>query len=205
MKGVSVGCALAGVFWFVLFSPWTAGSLPFWPAMVAATGILAALALATDRERLRLLYVFRPQHALIGVASAAILYVAFFVGHAVVSRLFGSAGQQVARVYRIREGASPTVITALLLLWIGPAEEVFWRGFVQRRLAERWGPMQGWLAASAVYTLVHLWSFNLMLLAAAGLCGLFWGALYWHCRSVWPGLISHALWDVTIFVLLPIT
>jgi membrane protease YdiL (CAAX protease family) len=43
-----------------------------------------------------------------------------------------------------------------------------------------------------------------MLLAAAGSCGVFWGAMFWRFRSIWPALISHAVWDVVIFVLLPI-
>lgn len=205
MTALGLGCAAAAGFWFVLFSPWTAGCLPFWPAMLAATGALAAWGLAADRGRLGQAYRFQPWHAAVGVAAASVLYVAFLVGDAVAARLLHFAKPQVARIYGVKGDASPAALALMLLLWIGPMEEVFWRGFVQRRLAERWGPMQGWLAASAVYTLVHLWSFNLMLLAAAGLCGLFWGALYWHCRSVWPGLISHALWDVTIFVLLPIT
>jgi membrane protease YdiL (CAAX protease family) len=42
-----------------------------------------------------------------------------------------------------------------------------------------------------------------VLLAAAALCGLFWGAMLLRYRSVWPGLISHALWDVAAFVLFP--
>jgi membrane protease YdiL (CAAX protease family) len=43
-----------------------------------------------------------------------------------------------------------------------------------------------------------------MLFLAALICGLFWGALFKRYRSVWPVLISHALWDVAIFLLFPI-
>ena len=45
---------------------------------------------------------------------------------------------------------------------------------------------------------------SLQAAVAAGLCGLFWGLLYMRTRSVWPGLVSHALWDLVIFVLAPV-
>jgi membrane protease YdiL (CAAX protease family) len=42
-----------------------------------------------------------------------------------------------------------------------------------------------------------------MLLVAAGVCGLFWGLLYWREQNLIPVIISHSLWDVMIFVLFP--
>jgi membrane protease YdiL (CAAX protease family) len=94
------------------------------------------------------------------------------------------------------------LIGVLLFAWVGPAEEILARlHSAPLRAAlrrSRAGP------DAAIYTLVHIWSLNLMLLAAAGLCGVFWGAMFWRFRSIWPALISHAAWDVVIFVLLPI-
>jgi len=60
------------------------------------------------------------------------------------------------------------------------------------------------LCATLIYTIIHIWAFNLMLLGAALVCGLFWGVMFMRYRSAWPGIISHAIWDVTIFVLLPV-
>jgi membrane protease YdiL (CAAX protease family) len=51
---------------------------------------------------------------------------------------------------------------------------------------------------------VHVWSFNLMLMLAATLCGIFWGLVYLRFGRVWPGLISHALWDCLIFAVIPL-
>jgi membrane protease YdiL (CAAX protease family) len=107
-------------------------------------------------------------------------------------------------IYRSREQASSLIIGILLFLWIGPAEEVFWRGFVQHRLSKRLGEMQGYVFTSLIYASVHIWAFNLMLFLAALICGLFWGGLFKRYRSVWPVLISHAVWDVAIFILFPI-
>ena len=92
-----------------------------------------------------------------------------------------------------------------LLTWIGPAEEVFWRGFVQRRFGLSLGGWRAFWLTTAIYALVHIWSLNLMLMLAATLCGLFWGWMYRRYRNVWPGLISHAIWDCLIFVVIPLS
>jgi membrane protease YdiL (CAAX protease family) len=89
-------------------------------------------------------------------------------------------------------------------LWIGPAEEIFWRGLVQQRLETRLGRWGALATASILYAAVHAWSMNLMLVAAALLCGLAWGFLFARTRNLWPCIISHAIWDVAIFVAFPL-
>jgi membrane protease YdiL (CAAX protease family) len=86
---------------------------------------------------------------------------------------------------------------------MGPAEEIYWHGFVQRRLTGRYGATVGVLATAVVYTLVHVVSLNFMLVAAAGVCGLYWGLLFQREKNLIPLIISHALWDFLIFVLFP--
>ncbi|MDR2016841.1 MAG: CPBP family intramembrane metalloprotease, partial [Burkholderiales bacterium] len=85
-------------------------------------------------------------------------------------------------------------------------ETIFWQGFVQRNLMTRWGDLTGFAVTTLIYSLVHLWSFNVMLLMAAAVCGIFWGGLYMLLkpRNLWPLLISHAVWDVMVFILFPI-
>ncbi|OPY04390.1 MAG: CAAX amino terminal protease self- immunity [Syntrophaceae bacterium PtaB.Bin038] len=197
-------CALAALFWFVLFSPWTAPRLNFWLVMAMATAVLSAAGLWLQRAHLREIYAFRPSHVLIGLASALILYAVFWVGNLVSTQVFQFAKPEIAGIYSIRAQASPLVIGLLLLFWVGPAEEIFWRGFVQERLYERYGGMGGYLVASLVYAAIHVFGFNFMLFMASLICGLFWGAMYLRYRSVWPGLISHAVWDVLIFVVIPV-
>jgi membrane protease YdiL (CAAX protease family) len=204
MKILSVLCLLAGLFWFIIFSPWTFGRLNFWAEMVMATGVLAGAALFLGRKDLPSVYRFRRSHLVIGIGSAAVLYLVFLIGDAISTQIFSFAKPEVSSIYRSREQASSLIIGILLFLWIGPAEEVFWRGFIQHRLSKRFGEIRGYLVSSLIYAGVHIWAFNLMLFLAALICGLFWGALFKRYRSVWPGLISHALWDVAIFVLFPV-
>lgn len=197
-------CALATLFWFVLFSPWTAPRLNFWLVMTLATAVLSAAGLWCQREKLREIYAFNPSHILIGLLSALLLYAIFWVGNLVSTQIFQFARPEIAGIYSTRAQASPLTIGLLLLFWVGPAEEIFWRGFVQERLCGRYGRTGGYLAASFVYAAIHVFGFNVMLFMASLLCGLFWGAMYLKYRSVWPGLISHAVWDVLIFVIIPV-
>jgi len=204
MKAVYSGFAVAAVFWLIMFSPVTAGAVNFWLMMTLAAGTLSVLALVADRGELRRLYSFEPRWILIGLISAAALYLFFFFGEIISSFLFDFTKPQVSGIYSTRAQASPAVVGLLLLFWIGPAEEIFWRGFAQRRIAAVLGPWKGYVLTTAVYALVHIWAFNFMLFMAALICGMFWGWMYMKYRSVWPGLISHAVWDLVIFVLLPV-
>ena len=204
MRAVVIGCSLAAVFWFVMFSPWTASAVNFWLGMTPATGVLSVFALVLGRQTLSRVYRFELKWLAIGIASAVVLYLVFFIGDRLASVLFDFASPEVEGIYGTKAQAAPALIGTLLLFWIGPAEEVFWRGFIQHRLAGRFGEARGFLLAAAVYAFVHIWAFNLMLFGAALVCGLFWGWMFLRYKSVWPGLISHALWDLTIFVLLPI-
>jgi hypothetical protein len=88
---------------------------------------------------------------------------------------------------------------------MGPAEEIYWHGFVQRTLGLRLDAIRGVLLTPAVYAAVHISGFNFMLVMAAGVCGLFWGILYQREKSLIPVIISHSLWDVIIFVLFPLS
>lgn len=204
MRVVWILCGVAAVLWLLMFSPWTRDTVPFWPAMAASSGLLALSGLWLSRHSLGEVFFFHWWHLPLGLGSALALYMMFFVGHKIATAILPFASDQVHLVYRTRSQADLWLIGVLLLAWVGPAEEIFWRGYVQHRLGRRYNPIIGLALTVAVYTVVHIWSFNLMLLAAAGLCGLFWGVLFWRFRSVWPALISHAVWDVVIFVLLPI-
>jgi membrane protease YdiL (CAAX protease family) len=204
MRPILILGALAAVFWLLLFSPWTSGWFNFWGQMVIYTGVLAGSALVLDRRQLASVYRFQRRFTVIGVVSAVVLYLVFYLGNRASTSILAFAGAQIENIYASKAQISPLLVGGLLLVWIGPAEEIFWRGFIQRRLGERLGAPKGYLLGSLIYGGVHLWSLNFMLIMAALVAGFFWGAMFIKYDSVWPGLISHALWDVAIFVIWPI-
>ena len=145
------------------------------------------------------------KNLLLGLAIAIALWCVFWVGDKASTWLFDFARPQVNLIYGMKAGESPWLISALLLFLIGPAEEIFWRGYVQRRLSLRYSPNVGFLLATACYTLVHVASLNFMLIMASMVCGIAWGGLYRLFPHRFPAIVlSHALWDAAVFVWFPI-
>ena len=181
-KGFVAAVAVAAVLWFWMFSPWTAGLTPFWLTMAFAAVVLTGAAMCCGFSW-RSLMPINLSTLLSGAAIAALLWGMFWVGDKVSSWLFGFARPQVDSIYDMKDGFPSWVIALLLLVVIGPAEELFWRGFVQQRLSQILGNTKGFIVATLVYALIHLWSFNFMLIMAALVAGFVWG------------LLSHTLWS----------
>lgn len=196
---------LTVIFWLEMF---VLKTFNFWLEMTIAASLLAGIGLYINHKNGEAinyrLYYFEPKYILIGIISAAVLYMVFYAGDIVSKLILPFADRQVVGVYNNKSLLDPAVIGLLLLFIIGPSEEIFWRGFVQDTLAEKFGDNKGWIIASLIYGGVHIVAMNFMLFMAALICGLFWGWMFKKYKSVWPGIISHALWDLTIFVLLPV-
>lgn len=201
----AAGIAVAALLWFVMFSPWTAPGVNFWLAMSCSAALLSGYSLYLRRRELPAALGVTGRDILIGLLCAAGLYGFFFLGNELARMLFSFAGSQIGGVYATRSQASPALIGALLLLLIGPAEEIFWRGLAQEQFMQKFGEVKGFILTTTAYTLVHLPSWNFMLLAAALVAGLFWGFLYMKVRRLAPCIISHALWDCVIFAIFPIS
>lgn len=194
---------VAAGLWFVMFSPWTAPHINFWHTMTTSAVVLTTLATLSCRECVTTLR-FTPRQIVAGVAIAAVLWAVFWVGDKVSQLMFSFARPEVDMIYGMKTGTDPVVVGLLLLLIIGPAEELFWRGFVQCSLSARWGADAAFAVTLVLYTVIHVWAFNVMLLLAALVVGGCWGLLYRLRPQALPALIvSHAVWDVCAFVLFP--
>ncbi len=204
MKQIIILCLLATLLWAVMFNPAITEQINFWILMTLSTGILAGSALFINAKRNIRIPPVKISHILIAIASGFLLYLFFFCGGFLAKTIFPFAKSQITSVYRNKEGVSLWTIALLLFLWIGPAEEIFWRGFVQNKISSRMGETKALAITTAVYTGVHIVTLNFMLIIAALVCGLFWGLLYKQFKSIWICIISHAVFDLTIFVLLPV-
>lgn len=201
--------SVAALLWFYMFSPWTAGLTNFWISMTASAVILTTLALLFSPGKLP--KIEKPLWQLLaGVGIAIFLWGVFWVGDKASAWLFDFARPEVDSIYSMKTGLPPAVIAALLLCVIGPAEEFFWRGYVQRTMGEMLKGRKhaqdiAFAVTAVVYALVHIWSFNFMLVMAALVAGLVWGFLYRLSPKLLPSLVvSHALWDALVFIWMPI-
>jgi len=204
MKRVWLLVLLAFLLWILMFSPWTAPFLPFWWMMTVSASLLTFLSSLVAPGWWRRVH-WSASNVAMGIGIAIVLWCVFWVGDKVSAWLFDFARPQVNLIYGMKTGESPWLISALLLCLIGPAEEIFWRGYVQEKFSLRYSPNVGFLLATACYTLVHVASFNFMLIMASMVCGLAWGGLYRLFPQRFSAiLLSHALWDAAVFVWFPI-
>lgn len=196
----------AALLWFFMFSPWTGHLNNFWINMSISAVILSSMAIpwsgvkfSKTEAREICIQVF------LGVAIAFALWGIFWIGDKLSQLMFSFARGQVDNVYAMKNGSDAAIIAILLIVLIGPAEEFFWRGYVQKSISEKKGADAALVITTVVYALVHIWSFNFMLVMAALVAGAVWGLIYRLRPSLLPALIvSHALWDALVFVILPI-
>jgi hypothetical protein len=190
---------LACVLWFVTFYlSWAT----FWIKISVSAATLAILSLWIQPHR-KHQFRFNKTAILLGLASAGVLYVIFWSGKTISSAIMPFAAAQINSIYEKSVGTHTGIIACLLFFITGPCEEIYWRGFLQKNLAVRFGPWQGWLLATVIYAGVHIWSFNLMLIGAAGVAGAFWGAMFWRYKNLAPVIISHSVWSTVIFAVFP--
>ncbi|OVE74037.1 hypothetical protein BVX94_01790 [bacterium B17] len=203
---IKVGIAILAA--FLLFSFLFATSIMnFWLQMSVTVIALCFLAYLLDRHGFKqILKEETSQSTLktiaIGLGSAVALYFVFFVGNIAASWIRGGT-ENIADVYTLKHDNPVWMMTLVIALIVGPGEELFWRGYVQRSISGKAGNMAGLLISSACYCIAHLASSNFMLLAAALICGLFWGALYWKFKNIYINIISHVAWDLMVFIFFP--
>jgi membrane protease YdiL (CAAX protease family) len=194
-----------------LFSPMfvlkAVGPVDFWWWMTANLVILISLSFFLDKSYLPFLKSDFASSVLrktgIGLLSAAFLYVVFFVGNYLSRRWFDFAGSGIENVYSFKGDAASIRIALLMLLVIGPGEEIFWRGYLQKQFSAKWGKWTGLIVALIIYIGIHIFTGNFMLIMAALICGLFWGWLYLKYESMLINVISHTVWDIAVFLVLP--
>lgn len=210
-RNLFIAIIAAALLWFYMFSPWTTGLTNFWLTMSFAAIILTTLSLCFGGGFKSNFKVEKPLIQIVGgVVLAFALWGIFWIGDKAASWLFDFARPEVDLIYSMKDGFPSWCIATLLLLVIGPAEEFFWRGYVQKSFVKvceksKYPADYAFLLTSVIYALVHVWSFNFMLVMAALVAGCVWGFIYRLCPKALPALIiSHALWDALVFVIIPI-
>ena len=208
-RRLAVAVTVAALLWFYMFSPWTKGLTNFWVTMSGAAVMLTSLAVAfLPKPRIT---IEKPLLQLAGgIVLAFALWGVFWIGDKASAWIFDFARPEVDSIYSMKSGLPVPAIAALLLFVIGPAEEFFWRGYVQRTFGKlfegrKYPADLALLMTAVIYALVHVWSLNFMLVMAALVAGVVWGLLYRLRPQMLPALIvSHALWDALVFVWIPI-
>jgi len=194
---ISGAVVLASVCWAITFG-WPGGN--FWVKIGLSVVVVSVYSLFWQRPKIS----FNLRSLFLGLLSALILYAIFLLGNKLAPTILPGAKTQVGGIYSLGEGSNKFFIFLLLFFITGPGEEIFWRGFLQDRLMERWGNFIGYLMTTTLYAGVHVFSWNLMLVLAAFVAGAFWGLLYLWKKDLLIQITSHSFWSAVIFAVVPV-
>ncbi len=173
-----------------------------WAALGGAAIGLGVVVLALDRQT-RVTLRPRLTAVAVGTLVGGLMVAATYVLYPWVIRLAPMVGDETERLYQLFRAPSQLVAScALVIVVVG--EELVWRGSVQHALVRRFGPWSGVPIAAVLYALAHAPVGSPMLVVAALLCGLIWGALRFASGSLVPTLIAHLLWDFLVLMWLPL-
>jgi uncharacterized protein len=138
----------------------------------------------------------------LGVASGLGLFGLFWLGSFLIELLNLPFDNQISRLY---SRFSPDLLWhyLVLVLILAPGEEIFWRGFIQKRLSNYFSMKMSIGLSVLLYASVHLYSGEFILVLAAVIAGLAWSILYAWKRSMPLVIVSHIVFDLLLFVFLP--
>ncbi|MFB6465700.1 lysostaphin resistance A-like protein [Cytobacillus sp. Hz8] len=142
------------------------------------------------------------QVIIIGGLSGIILFFVFWLGNTLIHAMDIPLQSQIKSLYH---HFSPTMAWhyIVLILVIIPGEEIFWRGFVQKRLSKYFHDWTAIILSTLLYTSVQFYSGSIILPLAALISGFIWAILYRWKKSIPLVIVSHLVFDLFLFVIFP--
>jgi len=140
----------------------------------------------------------------LGFVLAFALYGVFLAGnYAVVNlKLFGVSGANEQTIYGLFSGTSPALLIGVLALDAIGFESYF-RGNLQNILSKKIGPGAIFIVA-IIDAAIHISTLNPLFPATVIVADSVWGLNYYFTNDLYSNIACHFLWDILIFVLLPI-
>ncbi len=194
---IFAGILIASICWALTFGS-SFGN--FWLKIGLSVLIVTTYSLFFERPRISLSI----KSIIWGFISASILYIIFLIGNRISSSIISGSEAQIEDIYLMGIETNKILVFLLLLFITGPGEEIFWRGFLQKHMMQRFGSLIGFIITTLIYSGVHIFSMNLILIFASLVAGAFWGILYMWKKDLLIQIISHSLWSATIFVIAPV-
>jgi membrane protease YdiL (CAAX protease family) len=177
--------------------------LSVWHAMGPVLGVLAVVALLT--ERVRWTSGSAGTAALAGAAAGVGLYLATAAFMAVAGG-WPPLARQADDIYGERREVSLGSALTVAALVVGPGEEIVWRGLALNLVEDATGSL---LVAAGVTLVVYIGanavSGSLPIVLGAVVGGATWTVLAVVTGGVLAGMVSHALWTALMILRPPIS
>lgn len=143
---------------------------------------------------------------IVGVGMAVILYFVFVAGNLGINTIhpLGISSSSASSIYSlIASPSNPLPLQAAVLLFDAAGFESFFRGTVQSRLRTKLGAGAAPLVAAADAA-IHLVTLNPLWVLTTFIVDFGWGMTYHYTKELSASFTSHLVWDVMIFLVLPL-
>nr|WP_042356668.1 type II CAAX endopeptidase family protein [Bacillus rubiinfantis] len=140
----------------------------------------------------------------LGIISGLLLYAVIWLGNFLIHVAALPFDKEIKNLYK---WFAPSLFWHYLALVLvaAPGEELFWRGFVQKRLLRYVKPAFAIITGALLYASVNIYTGSILLVLASFLSGIVWGTLYYRKKSMPLVIVSHIIFDLLIFIILPLT
>ncbi|MBW8348734.1 CPBP family intramembrane metalloprotease [Bacillus sp. IITD106] len=144
------------------------------------------------------------QYISIGILSGVALFLLFAAGDWIISFLPKTFSSQVSKLYS-RFSLEWIWHYFVLFFIVIPGEEIFWRGFILKRLMRKMSSGKAILASAFINAIAFSLSGYYILMIAAFVSGLVWGILYVWKRSMPLLIVSHIVFDLLLLIIFPLS
>ncbi|MEW9503134.1 CPBP family intramembrane glutamic endopeptidase [Jeotgalibacillus marinus] len=134
----------------------------------------------------------------LGLISGVVLYVLFFAGYLLFSWLPGNVDGTIAKLFEQLRPDQLWKLVVLIIIVI-PAEEIFWRGFVQQRLQQYFSSTVSVAITALLAGSVFYYSGEWIWMLAAFVGSVFWGILYAWKKNILMVILSHLTFSLLFF------
>jgi CAAX protease family protein len=148
----------------------------------------------------------RPNFLNLGMALvvAILLYLIFFAGNVGIKIIapFGISSSNEQGIYGLFSNVKlPILVLVLVLDSVG--FESYFRGNILRFLSQEMG-IWSVVVTATIDASIHFSAFNLLFPATTFIADCVWGLYYFKTRDLSSTILCHFVWDIMIFVLIPI-
>ncbi|AIS59422.1 CPBP family intramembrane glutamic endopeptidase [Listeria ivanovii] len=172
----------------------------FW--YLYGAGMLFLLSFVIFNDDLKKEYSFT-KGILPGVFSGIVLYIVFYIGAFILKIMPGGLENSVAAAFN-KYATDSWVIWLLLVVAIIPGEEIFWRGFVLKRLNNYFNPWFSNIFAALLCMVMMFPSGNFAAIIGIFVASLVWNVMYTYRSSLLMVYVSHLTFAFLLLAALPI-
>lgn len=143
------------------------------------------------------------QYLIYGIGYGTITYGLVKLGYMILPSIDKNAVNDITKFLAVY-GPQNIFQYLLLIFVVAVGEEMFWRGYVQQQLKQYTSPLWAVIITSILFSLSLAISGFLPGALAAIVAGIVWGALYEWKKSLPLIIVSHIVFVLLLFLVLPL-